>query len=167
MKKNQKNLYGQIKALTANRQAAGSRFVELIKNKGRTERREVWACAATDGFGKGWAGLKHAIRAQRRVKDKGKVRQEDAFYISSLEVNAQVFCQGIKSHWGIENSLHWVKDMTFGEDSSRVRTANAPQNMSVFRNISINLFRANNYKNMAQAQRLVSNDIDKLKQLIS
>lgn len=148
-------------------QTADSRFVELLRTKGRTERREVWVRAATGDFDKGWIGLKQVIKVQRRVKDKGKIRQEDAFYISSLDVNALVFCWGIKSHWSIENSLHWVKDVTFGEDSSRIRTANAPQNTSVFRNISINLFRTNDYQNLAQAKRLVSNDIDKLKQLIN
>jgi predicted transposase YbfD/YdcC len=167
VKKNQKSLYTQIEALTANMQTVDSRFVELLKTKGRTERREVWVCAATSDFNKGWIGLKQVIKVQRRVKDKGKIRQEDAFYISSLDVNALVFCWGIKSHWSIENNLHWVKDITFGEDASRIRTANAPQNTSVFRNISINLFRTNDYQNLAQAQRLVSNDIDKLKQLIN
>lgn len=167
VKKNQKTLYTQIEALTANRQSADSRFVELLKTKGRTERREVWVCAATGDFSEGWIGLKQVIKVQRRVKDKGRIRQEDAFYISSLEVNAQVFCRGIKSHWSIENNLHWVKDVTFKEDASRIRTANAPQNTSIFRNISINLFRTNDYKNLAQAQRLVANDINKLKQLIN
>jgi predicted transposase YbfD/YdcC len=167
VKKNQKNLYTQIEALTANMQNADSWFVELLKTKGRIERREVSVCAATNKFNKGWIGLKQVIKVQRRVKDKGKIRQEDAFYISSLDVNAQVFCQGIKSHWSIENNLHWVKDVTFKEDASRIRTSNAPQNTSVFRNISINLFRANDYTNLAQAQRLVANDINRLCQLIN
>lgn len=153
--------------MTAEGRKVNSRFVELIKNKGRTERREVWTSDAGLARCEGWAGLKQVVKVRRRIKDKGKLRQEDAFYISSLDVNAQVFCQGIKDHWSIENNLHWVKDVTFKEDASKIRTANAPQNTSVFRNIAINLFRANDYKNMAQAQRLVANDIIKLIQLIN
>jgi len=166
VKMNQKNLYNQIMNITADGQNVNSRFVELIKNKGRTERREVWISDASSARCEGWAGLKQVIKVRRRIKDKGKLRQEDAFYISSLNVNAQVFCQGIKNHWSIENNLHWVKDVTFKEDASKIRTANAPQNTSVFRSIAINLFRNNNYQNLAQAQRLVANDIKKLKQLI-
>lgn len=77
-----------------------------------------------------------------------------------------MFNQGIRSHWSIENSLHYVKDKTFGEDGSRIRTGNAPANFSIIRNIVLNIFRKNNYQNIAQAVRLISNDIDRIFQLI-
>ena len=166
VKKNQKNLYKKIETLTTNQQTVDSRFVELLKNKGRIERRDVSISQASEEISRDWMGAKQVIKVQRRIKDKGDMREECAFYVSSLTENAQLFCYGIKSHWRIENSLHWVKDVTFKEDSSRIRTLNAPENTSVFRNIVINLFRANNYTNLAQAQRLVCNDISKLKQLI-
>lgn len=167
MKKNQKNLYKRIEALTADEEMTCSKFAELLKNRGRTERRTVWVSSATDEISKVWTGVNQVIKVHRWVKENGAIREEYAFYISSLKGNAQVFCYGIKSHWSIENSLHWVKDVTFNEDASRIRTTNAPENTSVFRNIAINLFRTNNYPNMAQAQRLVCNDIGKLKQLIN
>jgi len=167
VKKNQKKLYHKIEALTAGREAVSSWFVELLKNKGRTERREVSVCPAAEETSKDWTGARQVIKVQRWIKDKGEIRQESAFYISSLTGNAQLFCHGIKSHWRIENSLHWVKDVTFKEDSSRIRTAAAPENASVFRNMAINIFRTNNYTNLAQAQRLVCNDIAKLKQIIN
>ena len=153
--------------MTADMQAASSRFSEWEYTKGRTERREVWVSDAVTQMSAGWIGLKQVIKVKRMVKDKGKVREDNAYYISSRVVNAQAFCRGIRSHWSIENGLHWVKDVTFKEDASRIRTANAPQNTSVFRSIAINLFRVNDYKNMAQAQRLVANDIMKLNQLIN
>lgn len=135
--------------------------------KGRTERREVWVSDANVEISGGWPGLKQVIKVKRIIKDKGKTSEEDAYYISSRIVNAQVFCRAIRSHWSIENGLHWVKDVVFKEDASRIRTANAPQNTSVFKSIAINLFRVNDYKNMAQAQRLVANDIARLNQLIN
>ena len=166
VKKNQKKLFNQIVSLTAEQKNISSRFIELIKNKGRIERREVFVSDCIEAINKDWVGLKQVIKVYRRIKEKGRIRQDDAFFISSMDVNAQVFCHGIKSHWAIENGLHWVKDVTFREDASRIRTANAPQNVSVFRNIAINIFRMNDYENLAQAQRLVSNDIGKLNQLI-
>ena len=167
VKMNQKTLCEHIRSMTADMQNINSRFSEWEYNKGRTERREVWVSDTTDQMSKHWTGLKQVIKVTRIVKDKGRTREEDAYYISSRVVNAQTFCRGIRSHWSIENGLHWVKDVSFKEDASRIRTANAPQNTSVFKNIAINLFRTNNYSNMAQAQRLLANDIKRLNQLIN
>lgn len=164
---NQKALCEHIQSTTADMLAVSSRFSEWEYTKGRTERREVWVSSAVGQMNKHWAGLKQVIKVKRTIKDKGETREENAYYISSRAVNAQVFCRGIRNHWGIENGLHWVKDVSFKEDASRIRTANAPQNTSVFRNIAINLFRTNNYENMAQAQRLCANDIKRLKEIIN
>lgn len=100
--------------------------------------------------------------------NQGRVREETAYYISSLPAatKAEVFNQGIRSHWSIENSLHYIKDKTFGEDGSRIRTKNAPANLSLIRNIILNIFRKNNYQNIAQAIRLVSNNISKMYEMI-
>ncbi len=86
---------------------------------------------------------------------------ETSYYISSLKssTSAREFAEAIRSHWAIENSLHWVKDVTMGEDASRVRSDNAPENMSIMRNIALNIFRENGYTNIAQAIRLVSHEI--------
>lgn len=164
---NQKTLCKQIQSITSDMRTVTSMFSELEYNKGRTERREVWVSDAGSQMSGHWAGLKQVIKVKRWVRHKGNVRSESAYYISSLGINAQAFCRGIRNHWSIENGLHWVKDVTFKEDASKIRTANAPQNTSVFRNIAINLFRTNDYKNMAQAQRLVANDIMKLNQMIN
>jgi hypothetical protein len=59
-----------------------------------------------------------------------------------------------------------VKDVTFKEDSSKIRTGNAPQNISTIKNMSMNLFRINNYSSLPQAMRLIANDINKLYNLI-
>ena len=59
---------------------------------------------------------------------KGKTTIETRYYISSLLNNARKFGESVRSHWGIENSLHWVLDVGFREDDCRIRKDNAPQN---------------------------------------
>ena len=61
------------------------------------------------------------------------------FYLSSLPPEAQQLGKAIRQHWSIENQLHWVLDVTFGEDACRIRTGNAPENMALLKRWSINL----------------------------
>ena len=112
-------------------------------------------------------GLKQLVIVHRIVKEKGKSRQEYAYFISSRQSNAFLYSEGIRLHWEIENSLHYVKDVTFEEDASKIQTDNAPQNISTIKNIAINILRRNDYKNMAQAMRLIAHDISKIKNMIS
>ncbi len=69
----------------------------------------------------------------------GKTTVETRYYISSLSNNAQILADSVRSHWGVENSLHWVLDVAFGEDDCRIRKDNAPQNFAVLRHIAVNL----------------------------
>lgn len=68
-----------------------------------------------------------------------KTTVETRYYISSLPNNAQILGQSVRSHWGIENPLHWVLDVAFHEDDCRIRKDNAPQNLAVLRHIALNL----------------------------
>ncbi len=69
----------------------------------------------------------------------GKTTIETRYFISSLTQSAQEFALGIRSHWGIENSLHWILDVAFREDDCRIRKDNAPQNFAILRQIAVNL----------------------------
>ncbi len=60
-----------------------------------------------------------------------------------LRIRLIFFAKHIRSHWGIENRLHWVKDTQMNEDKSKTKSGNAPENLSIMRNICINLFRLN------------------------
>lgn len=86
-----------------------------------------------------WKSIKTIIRieSKRTVKDKTSI--ETRFYISSLDQTAKKILACIRSHWAIENSLHWVLDMSFGEDQSRIRKHNAPQAMAIIRHMALNL----------------------------
>jgi predicted transposase YbfD/YdcC len=69
---------------------------------------------------------------------------QDRYFISSLESDAQKILQAKRSYWGIENGLHWVLDIAFNEDRSRVRKDNAPQNFAILRHMALNLLKQEN-----------------------
>ena len=72
------------------------------------------------------------------------------------------FAEGIRQHWGIENRLHWVKDVVFGEDAAPLSNYNAATNWSIIRNIAINLARLGGYDSLTKAERFLAHDIDKI-----
>ena len=91
---------------------------------------------------KDWDGLKTliAVESERIIGEEHTY--ETRLYISDLEYNqANIFHRGVRSHWGVENNLHWQLDVTFDEDQSRIRTDHAPTNMSLFRRMALNLLK--------------------------
>ena len=88
-----------------------------------------------------WCGLKSIVKIESQVESKGKRSEEIRYYITSLAADPQKILDSVRSHWAIENSLHWVLDMSFNEDQSRIRKENAPQNMAVIRHLALNMLR--------------------------
>ncbi len=86
-----------------------------------------------------WQGLKTVIMVVSERQLWNKTTNEVKFYISSLINNAEIISHGIRSHWGIENTLHWSLDVTFSEDKSRIRKDNAPENFALLRKLALNL----------------------------
>ena len=166
VKKNQPKLYHQLSATLADPARRSSSFITLEHNRGRIEWRQIMVSDCREGISQEWKGLRQLVGVHRIVKEKGILREEVAYFISSKNGNAFMYEEGIRSHWQIENSLHWVKDVTFKEDASSIKKGNAPQNISTIKNIGMNILRANKYTNMAQAIRLVANDVPLLYNMI-
>ena len=152
LKGNQGTLHRDVQDLIAYAQEANFAdiahdFYETVeKNHGRIETRRHWiisepefiAYLNPDGA---WAGFKSIgmVEAERRIGD--ETTCETRYYISSLSGDAQGFGEAARAHWGIENSVHWVLDIAFREDESRVRKGNGAQNLAVLRHIALNLLR--------------------------
>lgn len=123
---------------------AGMAFHESVdKGHGRIEIRRCWQ---TDDIGwfqdkSSWKGLASAGLIESVRRKGAQTTTERRLYLSSLELNAERFNQIVRSHWGVENSVHWTMDVTFGEDQSRARTENAAQNLATLRRIALNLLR--------------------------
>lgn len=132
---------------------------------GRKEERLVLAVPVPEDFGpKGlWAGLKSLCLVTRTRESNGKVEGPEAFYyISSLEADAQQLGAAIRGHWSIENNLHWVLDVSFREDESRVRKDHAPANFGLLRRIALALLkRCDKVKGGVQTKRLQAGWDDK------
>ena len=88
-----------------------------------------------------WAGLRSVCRVDSKRTVKGVESSETRYYISSLRVNPEQALKAIRAHWGVENKLHWVLDVEFGEDSSRVRKLNAAENLNTLRKFAIDFLR--------------------------
>jgi predicted transposase YbfD/YdcC len=166
VKGNQKKLYEKLKETTMNIKEATSLSITIEKNKGRLETRKVFVFDKPTGILKDWLGLQSLLRVDREVNGIKRSYTETSYYISSLSMDAKKFNEGIRAHWGIENKLHWVKDVTFQEDNSKIRSGYAPENMSILRNITINILRKNGYKNLKQATRLLANNISKITEML-
>ncbi len=90
------------------------------------------------------------------------VTHETRYYITSLLEDAQPLAQRIRGYWGVENKVHYVRDVTQGEDASRIRTTPLVSLLVQARNLALNLYREYGWTNMAQAQRRCSQSLDLL-----
>ena len=125
--------------------AADAVAEEIDCGHGRVERRRCSVIADTSLVEKAaeWASLQGLVRieAERYHKATGKTEREIRYYITSLKPDAARLNSAIRQHWGIENKLHWVLDVGFGEDLDRKRAGNSAQNFPVINRIALNLLR--------------------------
>lgn len=86
-----------------------------------------------------WSGFQTVIAVERIRHLRTKTTHEIQFYLSSLSCNSSQIPRAIRQHWGVENSLHWVLDVTFNEDACRVRSLHAPHNLALLRRFALNI----------------------------
>src|SRR3954463_8099909 len=113
---------------------------------GRLVRRRVFACTDLAPFAtlEDWPGLATvvAVETNRGIPGRGKVKAEIRHYLPTAQLPPEDLPMAIRNHWRVENGLHWVLDVTFREDASRVRERNAARNLALLRKIALNLARA-------------------------
>ncbi len=122
--------------------------VDEDKGHGREETRKCCVVNDVEWLRKKypkWSSIRSIIKINSIRKSK-ETTEDVRFYISSLEDTAEQMLKSIRSHWGIENSLHWVLDMSFNEDYSRIRKGNAPYAMAIIRHVALNLFQLSKTK---------------------
>lgn len=110
---------------------------------GRIETRRYWSTSAIDWLSDqaSWKDLSTIVMVERERMVDGKTSNETSYYITSLKSDAKTIAHAIRGHWGIENSLHWVLDIAFREDESRIRKDHAPANFAIIRHMALNLLR--------------------------
>jgi predicted transposase YbfD/YdcC len=152
VKENQGHLYEDIHELFADNQQFNYEgiphsYAKVVnKDHGRIEIRQCWTVSDPEYLAnirdlKRWEGIQTLVMilSERRIGEESEV--QDRYFISSLESNAEKILRAKRSYWGIENRLHWVLDIAFNEDRSRVRKDNAPQNFAVLRHMALNLLK--------------------------
>jgi predicted transposase YbfD/YdcC len=154
VKGNQAGLEEEVRALCSKTNPLTD-TTEVEKGHGRIEARHCQVYSKgimVDDEGK-WANLQTVIKitASRQLQDKTEVHER--FYISSLGVDND-FNKLIRSHWSVENRLHWTLDMTFREDEQRKRASHAAENFALVRKIGLNLLKKDKGKESIRSKRL-------------
>jgi predicted transposase YbfD/YdcC len=152
VKENQGKLYAELKDLFDGCQVEKFKQVPhghdrtVEKGHGRIEIRECWTLSDPEFLEyvqqrPYWAGLQTVVMvcAERRIN--GKRSRSIRYYISSLANDAKRILQSIRQHWEIENKLHWVLDIAFREDESRLRKGNGPENFAMVRHMALTLLK--------------------------
>jgi predicted transposase YbfD/YdcC len=162
VKTNQPSLYAEIERFFADPpEAALDTHVDLDKGHGRIEERVCRVSRQVDWMAGErrfpgeyrFAKLAAVAIIEAKVESRGKVTSERRYYITSRPLTAAQLAEAVRAHWRIENSLHWVLDVTFREDLARVRKGHGAKNMAVVRHFAINIVRTANDKLSLKTRR--------------
>lgn len=173
VKENQGNLYKAVAGLFRTTDLEGrkvSRVVEDETSHGREEHREYYQMTVPDDFPElsRWTDLRTiGMTVRTHVGKNGKSKTETRYFISSERRNGKLFAGYVRGHWGIENSLHWVMDVVFREDESRIRERTLADNISWIRRFAITLYKQHPAKkSMAVKRKMAAWNFSFLMELI-
>lgn len=148
LKGNQGHLFEDVQELfemalnPSDPDAARSQVETRARRHAREECRTCWMLPAAPYLDHhAWPGLHSVVKVRSQRTLKGITSLEDRYFLSSLPVDAACALQGIRTHWHIENRLHWVLDVAFGEDDSNTRTDHGPEHLATLRRWAFNLMR--------------------------
>lgn len=145
-------------------------FETVEEGHGRVEIRRVWQSSQMSWVpsGKSWKGAKSFAKVESERHVDGKITKEIRYFVSSLGLDPERFLRVVRSHWMVENQLHWVLDVTFKEDASRIRRGDAPENLSMLRRLVLNICRRNRTgkSNPSKIRRAAWNDDVRLELLL-
>ncbi len=161
LKENQPTLYKVAQMITQQNKPISS-AAEQTESHGCKVLRQVSVWKAPEEVQQEWMGLSCFVVVERSGIRKKRHFREQQYYISSQELSAHQLLGDIQGHWGIENRLHWVRDVTFSEDFPARRGGNAPVNWAILHNFFISIARSIGYRTIPQAQRCLSNQIHQI-----
>jgi predicted transposase YbfD/YdcC len=164
LKGNQGTLKHDVKLFVDEQKAIGFKDTKISRGKtvdgdhARIETREVTVIHNVEWLQDrhNWPGLKSVVVVESTREIAGKIDRETRFYITSLVLLAQHIGPMIRSHWMIENGLHWIMDMIFRDDECRLRTDNAPANFATMKHMAYNLMRRATTKDSMRMRRKVA-----------
>ena len=136
----------------------------LDKGHGRRERRTLKATTALNEY-LDWPGVAQVGQVESEVVKDGKTTHETRYFITSVSRvvgDAGQLLKWVRGHWSIENRSHYVRDVTMGEDSSRIRKLSGPQVMAALRNATISFLRTKGVTNVAEALRRNASQVSQL-----
>ena len=156
VKKNQKSLHNSIRRFFVDHLSDDFARINVRRcggfqhGHGRDEKRWYYLCKLPDTIAdrERWPGLRAIGMAINETVHSGKTTREVRYYIMSQFMSVKKFGGAVRSHWGIENSLHWQLDVTFGEDQSRLRKGNVDANFSSIRRLALSLLKNNKSKKL-------------------
>jgi len=171
LKENHPKLYNEVKDFFSSNNSVKDIDTHQTTdcNHGRIEVRKYTSTSVKDfKCVSAWKGIKSVGMIESKREINGEVSLEKRYYISSLESNAKCFGEAVRTHWQIENSLHWVLDVVFGEDQCRIRDKFAAENFALLRRMAIGLLKneTSSKKSIRRKSHQASWDNDYLLQVL-
>lgn len=164
VKENQPTLYGDIHQFVTDalaREYTGighDLWQDQERSHGRDEFRACYVFDAADVVRdrEPWPDLASVVMILSERVVNGTATSELRYYISSRRAGAEAFARSVRNHWGIENGLHWILDVCFGDDASRVRTGHGPENFALLRRLALAVLKQAGGKDSIRGKRLIA-----------